>query len=129
MTLSRDMQTITPKVAPTDLTATTDINGATIAIGARVRSFDHPFQMPDGTLTGFGLNEQRTSYITGVVREIGTMMDGCPRYGLEIESKTYARGDEIVTSDRRKGEVVFPPVNGVRTLFSDSRTCGVVLAA
>jgi hypothetical protein len=128
MPLSTQMEKITPKVRPDNLLSTLDINGNEIVVGATVRAFDFPFEMDDGTLTGFGLNEERTCFATGVVTAIGDVrIEGCPRYTVELVSRTRARRDEIITEAAEPGDFIYPPVNGLRILGGTRRTCGVVV--
>lgn len=128
MTLSTQMEKITPKVSPADLLSDIDINGRAITVGSTVRAFDFPFELEDNVLTGFGLNEERTCYATGVVTAIGDVrMEGCPRYSIELVSRTRARNGEIVTTVAETGELIYPPVNGLRIVGGTRRTCGVVV--
>ena len=71
-----------------------------IKVGDRVRSLD--FEIYDNY------------YVEGIVRKIGDVIEGCPRYTIEVD-KQVANGNELPIE---APWIVTPPVNGTPTLFS-----------
>jgi hypothetical protein len=112
------------------LTATSDIFGREIAVGSRVRSFDHPFLFGDGTVAGLETeNSERISYMEGIVEAIGDTSHGRGHtaYRIRVEKHIHAdRFGQPVEIDDMIGEHIVPPVNGLRSLLG-GRTFGVVV--
>jgi hypothetical protein len=78
-----------------------------IQVGDKVRSFD--FAQGD---FGRELYGDRACYVEGVVESF-VEREGCPRYEVRVEVDVFG-GEE---SDRRVGNLVYPPVNGTPKSF------------
>ena len=83
-----------------------------IQVGDKVRSFDFAEAFDDGEQFGRDLEGERACYVEGVV-EAFVDREGCPRYEIRVELDVFG-GEE---SDRRVGNLVYPPVNGTPRLF------------
>lgn len=73
-----------------------------IKVGDRVRSYD------------FDITRQ--CYVEGVVEEITEPMEGCRRYKIRVERRTW-EGEEEPLSDDPELRYVYPPLNGLPKLF------------
>lgn len=92
-----------------------------IQVGDRVRSFDFPRSRE--------YEGARACFVEGVVEAITDpatheFFGDCPRYVVRVDRRVFS-GNEC-TGENDTGELVFPPVNGLGTLFGDT-TDGVEL--
>ena len=85
-----------------------------IQVGDRVRSFDFAGSFEDGEQFGRNLEGERACYVEGVVESF-VEREGCPRYEIRVNRDVFGGED----SDRRVGNLVYPPVNGTPSLFGD----------
>lgn len=84
-----------------------------ITIGSKVRSFDFAETFEDGTQIRRELEGEMACYVEGVVTAIDEEL-GYSRYEIVVARDVFG-GEE---SDRRVGNVVYPPVNGTPGMFS-----------
>jgi hypothetical protein len=83
-----------------------------IQVGDRVRSFDFAETFDDGAQFGRDLEGERACYVEGTVLEMSDR-EGCSRYEIHVDRDVFGGED----SDRRVGQVVYPPVNGTPKSF------------
>jgi hypothetical protein len=109
------------------LTATTDVQGNTIAVGDRVRSFDFPLYLEDrDCFLGIDTEGDRVAFVEGIVEAIGEdVMQGCARYRIRIEREVCIADGKTIPDCYGAGHEVFPPVNGTPS-WMHGRTFGVV---
>lgn len=93
--------------SPTALQPVADFTVATaadadtsIGAGVRVRSYDTQFD--------------DSSYIEGLVKSVGRILEGCPRYTIVIERRVIGGVDKM-GSDRPL--MAYPPMNGIPHSF------------
>ena len=83
-----------------------------ITIGSRVRSFDFAdaYENDNGetVVIGRDVEGERACYVEGVVTAVQRGSYGMEQYVIEVTRDMFG-GSE---SDRRVGNVVYPPVNG-----------------
>ena len=84
-----------------------------ITIGSRVRSFDFAETFEDGTQIRRELEGEMACYVEGVVTAIDEELS-YNRYEIGVARDVFG-GEE---SDRRVGNVVYPPVNGTPGMIS-----------
>jgi hypothetical protein len=100
-------------------------NDSSIKINDLVRSYDFPEFMPGGKWYDLDMNDRdRTRegcYVEGIVVDITSAIEGCPRYRIRVTKRVFSNVEEIV----KPGAEVLPPVNGIPTTFGGI-TCGVV---
>jgi hypothetical protein len=107
---------------PSTLSPTTDKNGATLAVGDMVRSYDFPTMDLD-------------VYTEGILQAIGEdTLEGCPRYRIlvvrhhrPVSTATSLKDVEyeFVYPHHDAPAHIYPPVNGLPTWFDDT-TDGVI---
>ena len=83
-----------------------------IQVGDKVRSFDFAGPFANGAKYGRDLEGERACFVEGVVEAV-VEREGCPRYEIRVNRDVFG-GEE---SDRRVGNLVYPPVNGTPSLF------------
>ena len=83
-----------------------------IEIGNQVRSFDFALTLDDGAQLGRDLEGERACYVEGVVESF-IELEGCQRYKIRVDRDVFG-GEE---SDRRVGNMIYPPVNGTPKLL------------
>lgn len=106
------------------LCETIDLDGNTIEIGGRVRSFDFP-SYRDGVLSGLDTTGSRANYVDGLVEAIGEdTIESCRRYRIRVEKNVV--GGEPVTPVAQE---IYPPVNGTPQMRSPGVTFGVFTLA
>jgi hypothetical protein len=90
-----------------DLPETADRNGEALELGARVRSFDFPWQTREA-------EGETACYVEGVLEGVCRDFPDCPRYAIKVDRQLFAgeRRDDLV------GEWVFPPLNGTPGMFT-----------
>lgn len=110
------------------LSPATDIFGAAIEVGSRVRSFDFPHVGSKGDLWGFDETGERACWVDGIVEAIGEdVREGCPRYRIAVVD--HMLGGKPLSEGRRPSHI-FPPANGTRIIGSSiAPTMGVVALA
>lgn len=103
-----------------NLTPDIDIQGRTLEVGCRVRSFDFPlFSQKYDTFLGMDTKGERVSYVEGIlVRFADEMVEGCKRYEIKIEREVCTReyGQEPKVLIHRAGQLTYPPQNGTPSL-------------
>ncbi len=84
-----------------------------IQVGDKVRSFDFAETFDDGTQIRRELEGKMACYVEGIVTAINKDMS-YHRYEIVVNRDVFG-GKE---SERRVGNVVYPPVNGTPGMFS-----------
>lgn len=109
-----------------DITANTDINGVTIVVGSRVRTFDFPL-FYDGNISGMELVGDRACFCEGIVEAIGEdHIEGCYRYRIMVERQMFGGIDRDISVPEGQRPLIYPPLNGTPS-WSSGLTFGVVV--
>lgn len=109
------------------ITANTDLNGKTIEVGTRVRSFDFPLMTREGLALGLELEGERAAYMEGVVEAIGEDdIEGCHRYRILVDKIIVSGMEQPVVVGEGQRPLIYPPLNGTPTY--GSKCFGVVVA-
>lgn len=112
-----------PSVAPADLHELLDPTGKQLVIGDMVRSFDFPMAyITRGEMLGTDLEGDRANFIEGRLKDYGTIVEGCPRYEIELTRRIVA-GEEKALPSNPEELLILPPLNGTRHMLGGVTAC------
>lgn len=112
-----------PSIAPADLHELLDPTGLQLAIGDMVRSFDFPMAyVKQGEMLGTDLEGERANFIEGRLKGYGTIVEGCPRYEIELTRRIVSGEEQALPSDAEE-RLILPPLNGTRHMLGGVTAC------